>query len=176
MANYLNKEEFYQAMLEFNKIYLNHKQKGLDKPGVSNYIGKCLLDIANGLSLRREFVGYSFREDMIMDGVENCLTYIHDFDPNIGKNPFAYFTQIIYFAFLRRIEKEKKQSYIKAKVQERHITFDEVMVDLVGEDKLDYGNNYDIIESFETAKKRKKEKREEAKQLKELDNNAEDSE
>ena len=68
-----------------------------------------------------------FRDDMISDGIENCVQYIHNFDPNKSKNPFAYFTQIIHYAFLRRIQKEKKQLEIKTKIIEK-TGFDEVMV------------------------------------------------
>ena len=68
-----------------------------------------------------------FRDDMISDGIENCVQYIHNFDPAKSKNPFAYFTQIIHYAFLRRIQKEKKQLDIKTKIIERS-GFDEVMM------------------------------------------------
>ena len=63
--------------------------------------------IANGLSYRPNFINYTYRQEMISDGIENCLQYIHNFDPEKSKNPFAYFTQIIYYAFIRRIQKEK---------------------------------------------------------------------
>ncbi len=64
---------------------------------------------------------------MICDGIENCVQYIHNFDPEKSKNPFAYFTQIIQYAFLRRIQKEKKQLEIKTKIIER-TGYDEVMM------------------------------------------------
>lgn len=158
MPQYIDNAVFYSAMVKFNDEFKTAQKQGLDNPRVSEYIGKCLLDISTNLSLRREFVGYSFRDDMIQDGCENCLTYINNYDPKKSKNPFAYFTQIIYFAFLRRIGKELKQSYIKAKAQERYLIFmDEV--EQAGEDKMDNHNNYEIIAKFENAKERKKLKR-----------------
>jgi DNA-directed RNA polymerase specialized sigma subunit len=95
------------------------REEGREKPRVPNYIGECFLKIATHLSYRPNFVNYMFKDDMICDGIENCLQYIDNFDPEKSTNPFAYFTQIIYFAFLRRIQKEKKQLEVKTKLLER---------------------------------------------------------
>ena len=103
------------------------KEKGIDPPLISNYLGDCFLKIATHLSYKPNFVNYMFREDMIGDGIENCVQYIHNFNPEKSKNPFAYFTQIIYYAFLRRIQKEKKQLEIQTKIIER-TGYDQVMV------------------------------------------------
>ena len=83
---------------------------------MTDYIGKCFLKIANHLSYRPNFINYTFRDDMISDGIENCLQYLDNFNPAKSNNPFAYFTQIIYYAFVRRIQKEKKQVTIKHKL------------------------------------------------------------
>ena len=116
MAHYVNNADFLKAISEY-KDKVNHaKENNLPKPIVSNYIGECILKIATHLSYKPNFINYSYREDMILDGIENCIQYIDNFDPSKSKNPFAYFTQIIYYAFLRRIAKEKKQSYIKGKL------------------------------------------------------------
>jgi len=96
------------------------------KPLIPNYIGECFLKIATHLSYKPNFVNYMFREDMISDGIENSVQYIHNFDPEKSTNPFAYFTQIIHYAFLRRIQKEKRQLEIKTKIIEK-TGFDEVM-------------------------------------------------
>ena len=97
------------------------------KPKITNYLGECFLKIATHLSYKPNFVNYMFREDMISDGIENCVQYIHNFDPAKSSNPFAYFTQIIHYAFLRRIQKEKKQLEIKTKIIEK-TGYDQVMV------------------------------------------------
>ena len=102
------------------------KEKDLPKPRITNYLGSCFLKIATHLSYKPNFVNYMFRDDMISDGIENCVQYIHNFDPEKSRNPFAYFTQIIHYAFLRRIQKEKKQLDIKNKIIEK-TGFDEVM-------------------------------------------------
>ena len=116
MAHYVNNGEFLIAMKEYRASVLEAKEKGLPKPMVSNYIGDCILKIANHLSYKPNFINYTYKDDMILDGIENCIHYIDNFDPAKSSNPFAYFTQIIYYAFIRRIAKEKKHSYIKNKL------------------------------------------------------------
>ena len=105
-----------------------------ERPKVPEYIGKCILKIANGLSNRPNFINYTYKDEMISDGIENCLQYIYNFDPTKSKNPFAYFTQIIYYAFLRRIQAEKKQVHIKNKtIEKQHY---EPYVTLPGDDMI----------------------------------------
>ena len=122
---YVNNKEFLYAISEYRSKVLKAKEVGDPRPRVTNYIGECFLKIATHLSYKPNFVNYMFREDMICDGIENCLQYIDNFDPEKSTNPFAYFTQIIYYAFLRRIQKEKKQLEIKGKILERS-GYDEV--------------------------------------------------
>jgi len=116
--HYVNNKEFYDALLVYKNKVKIAKEQGLSAPPITNYLGDCFLKIATHLSYRPNFVNYIFREDMISDGVENCVQYINNFDIN-RTNPFAYFTQIVYYAFLRRIQKEKKQMEIKEKIIER---------------------------------------------------------
>lgn len=118
------------------------------KPSIPNYLGECFLKIATHLSYKPNFVNYMFREDMISDGIENCVQYIHNFDPEKSKNPFAYFTQIIHYAFIRRINKEKKQLEIKTKIIER-TGFDEVMMvddSLLAGSSSDYNTIKDAVQ------------------------------
>ena len=122
---YVNNKEFLAAITEYRYKVQKAKELGKPRPRVTNYLGECFLKIATHLSYKPNFVNYMFREDMICDGIENCLQYIDNFDPDRG-NPFAYFTQIIYYAFLRRIQKEKKQLEIKSKILERS-GYDEVL-------------------------------------------------
>ena len=118
-VHYIDNKEFHQAMIEWKELCKEAEEAGEEKPPVTNYIGECFLKIANGLSYRPNFINYTYRSVMVSDGIENCLQYIHNFDPDKSKNPFAYFTQIIYYAFLRRIQKEKKQQHIKNKMIEK---------------------------------------------------------
>ena len=114
--HYVNNKEFLAAMVEYTKNVNRAKRNKQPKPPVTDYIGSCFLKIANHLSYRPNFINYTFRDDMISDGIENCLQYLDNFNPRKSNNPFAYFTQIIYYAFIRRIQKEKKQMQVKAKI------------------------------------------------------------
>ena len=117
-AHYIDNKKFLEAMKEWKQKCDEAEEAGEERPQVTNYIGECFLKIANGLSYRPNLINYTYRSEMVADGIENCLQYIHNFDPDKSKNPFAYFTQIIYYAFLRRIQKEKKQTHIKNKIIE----------------------------------------------------------
>ena len=114
--HYVNNADFLQAMKDYRKLCNKAKREKKPKPPVNDYIGSCFLKIANHLSYRPNFINYTFRDDMISDGIENCLQYLDNFNPAKSNNPFAYFTQIIYYAFVRRIQKEKKQTIIKQKL------------------------------------------------------------
>ena len=114
--HYVNNKEFLAAMVEYKKSVDKAKKEKRKKPRVPDYVGECFLKIANHLSYRPNFINYTFRDDMISDGIENCLQYLDNFNPKTSNNPFAYFTQIIYYAFIRRIQKEKKQITIKQRM------------------------------------------------------------
>ena len=124
--HYVNNKELLEALIVYRAKVAHAKENDLPKPRITNYLGECFLKIATHLSYKPNFVNYMFRDDMISDGIENCVQYIHNFDPEKSKNPFAYFTQIIHYAFLRRIQKEKKQLDIKTKIIEKS-GYDEVM-------------------------------------------------
>ena len=117
--HYVDNKLFLQAMTEYKEKCDKAKARNRKNPPVTNYIGECFLKIANHLSYRPNFINYTFRDDMISDGIENCLQYLNNFNPKKSKNPFAYFTQIVYYAYLRRIAKEKRQQSIREKILER---------------------------------------------------------
>jgi hypothetical protein len=117
-VHYVNNAEFLQAMKDWKAKCKEAEELGDPQPPVSNYIGECFLKIANHLSYRPNFINYTYRDEMISDGIENCLQYCSNFNPEKSNNPFAYFTQIIYYAFIRRIQKEKKQQHVKHKIIE----------------------------------------------------------
>jgi len=116
--DYVNNKDFFKAMVAWKELVIEAESCGDPRPPITNYIGECFLKIAEHLSYKPNFINYPYREEMTGDGIENCLMYANNFNPEKSKNPFSYFTQIIYYAFLRRIEKEKKQSYIKYKILE----------------------------------------------------------
>ena len=114
--HYVDNKKFLEEMKKYHKKVQSARKRNRKDPPITNYIGECFLKIANHLSYRPNFINYTYKEDMISDGIENCLQYVANFDPEKSNNPFAYFTQIIYYAFIRRIQKEKKQTTIKQKL------------------------------------------------------------
>ena len=116
--HYVDNKKFLEAMVEWKTKCEKAEDTGEESPPITNYIGECFLKIATHLSYRPNFINYTYRDEMISDGIENCLQYVANFNPEKSNNPFAYFTQIIYYAFLRRIAKEKKQTHVKNKMIE----------------------------------------------------------
>lgn len=112
-AHYINNQEFLAALIEHREKVLANKELGIDPPQISNYLGECFIKIARHLSYKSNFINYSYKDEMISDAIENCLAVVNNFDPSKSKNPFAYFTQITFFAFIRRIQREKKQMATK---------------------------------------------------------------
>jgi hypothetical protein len=167
-THYVDNKKLLEAMVEYKAKVDEAKANNVLKPQIPTYIGHCMLMIARRLSHKPNFINYPYREEMISDGVENCVSYIDNFDPNKSNNPFSYFTQIIYFAFLRRILKEKKQLYIKHKSLENSIVFN-MAVDQNDFDDNDYTssavsdleneNMNDFIKNFELNLSKKKIKR-----------------
>ena len=145
--HYVNNKEFLAAIVAYKTAVAEAVELEKPKPRITNYLGECFLKIATHLSYKPNFVNYMFKEDMISDGIENCVQYIHNFDPEKSQNPFAYFTQIIHYAFLRRIQKEKKQLEIKNKILERS-GYSEVFDDnntLDGSNYSDYNQIKDAV-------------------------------
>ena len=140
-VHYVNNKQFLEAIVERKLLLKEAEESDLPKPQVTNYLGECILKIANHLSYRPNFINYTYRDEMISDGIENSLQYIDNFDPEKSKNPFAYFTQIIYFAFIRRITKEKKQQKIKDRILKRSNIQDMIIVQ-PHDDEADYQTQY----------------------------------
>jgi len=159
--HYINNADFLTALIDYKEACKLAKKEKRTEPPIPNYIGECFMKIAEGLSHKPNFINYTYRDEMVSDGIENCLMYFNNFDPSKSKNPFAYFTQIIYFAFLRRISKEKKQLYVKYKATEQMGILDEFEM-LEFEDGTNkqfelYDNIAEFIENYEDAKEKKKE-------------------
>ena len=168
---YVNNKDFLAALVEYRKQVAEANENNSPRPRVPNYIGECVMKIATHLARKPNFMNYTFKDEMVADGIENCLQYIDNFDPEKSNNPFAYFTQIIWYAFLRRIQKEKKLLYTKYKMTEQvnlmNLTSDTQEHDSgqdfgdnikMSEWSTEYMNNF--IEEFEATKRRKVKKRE----------------
>lgn len=164
--HYVDNKKFFTVMLQYKNDLNEALEKGNPKPRIPPYVGECLYKIANRLSLKPNFVNYTFRDEMVSDGLENCIAYINNFNPEKSTNPFAYFTQIIYYAFLRRIEQEKKHLYIKQKTLENFYFEGMLAEQAVGEDdrnvSVDLDNDYmkNLVRTFDAklAEKQRKNK------------------
>lgn len=158
---YVNNADFLKALIDYKDASKLAKKNNSAPPPIPNYIGECFMKIAEGLSHKPNFINYTYRDEMMSDGIENCLMYFDNFDPTKSKNPFAYFTQIIYYAFLRRIQKEKKQTYVKYKATEQMGILDEFeMLELEDGSSMQfqlYDNIAEFIETYEDAREKKKE-------------------
>jgi hypothetical protein len=174
--HYVDNKKFYEEILKHKAAVAKAREEGKEDPRLPNYIGECIYKIATKLSYKPCFMNYSFRDEMIDDGIENCIMYFKDFDPDRYQNPFAYFTQIIYYAFLRRIAKEEKNRYTTYKYfQETMINSGVAEVgmedfDMSGETanlipKKMYDNISDFMDRFEKKEIEKKNKRKELKGL-----------
>lgn len=140
-THYVNNAEFLVAMKAHRKAVEEAKANDAPLPQVSNYIGECILKIAQHISYKPNFINYSYKDEMISDGVLNCIQYVNNFDPEKSSNPFAYFSQIIHFAFIRRLGKEKKQTLVKGKLL-LDAPFDEFDVQAHDEGDGSFANSY----------------------------------
>lgn len=161
--HYIDNKKFYTAILLYKKDVELAKKNGQEKPRIPAYIGECLYKIATRLSLKPNFISYTFRDEMISDGLENCINYLDNFNPEKSDNPFAYFTQIIWFAFIRRIDKEKKHLYIKQKTLENFYFEGMLAEQAFDEDKtvsVNLDNEYmkGLVESYERKQADKQQK------------------
>lgn len=167
--HYVDNKQLFRAMVEYTKELKEAQALGVETPRVTPYIGECIMKIATHLAYKPNFANYPFINEMISDGMENCLQYIYNFDPAKSQNPFAYFTQIIYFAFIRRIQKEKKYLYTKhvaTQIAEiTNMTSDSQDHD-TGKYKGDNGHGewsqeqmQRFMEEFETSKRKRRKKK-----------------
>jgi len=159
--NYVNNRDFLDALIQYKADCTAAEDTGDELPRVPDYIGTCIYQIATRLATKPNFSGYTYKDDMISDGIENCLLYIRNFNPDKSQNPFAYFTQIIWYAFLRRIAKEKRQMYIRFKSSQSMLasggTYTGEEVDLYLNTSADYMNSF--VQDYEDKEAQKKEKK-----------------
>lgn len=166
--HYVNNREFSLSVVEYVKGVERAKEDCTEIPIVTDYIASCFLKIAEGLSHKSNFIRYTYREEMVMDAVENCLKAIHNYNIEAATrtgnpNAFAYFTQICYYAFLRRIAKEKKQQDIKFKWIEKAGV--EEFISAMGDEDVSALDSFDFIDELRTRIDRVKEADRELKEF-----------
>lgn len=161
--HYVDNKEFLKEIIKYRESVLEAKKENRTKPQIPRYVAECIMKISEKFSHNYRFLYYSFRDEMVADAIENCIRYIDNFDPAKSLNPFAYFTQVVYWAFLRRIQREKKQLYVKYKYTE--------ITGILDEDELNenedgsfrqfemYDNISEYIKKYEDSQKKKKEKK-----------------
>lgn len=162
-VHYVDNAKFLEEIKKHKAKVAEAKKLGKPEPRINDYLGDCIMKIANKVSTIPSFYGYSFRDEMIMDGVENCITYFDRFDADKYNNPFAYYTQIIVWAFIRRINKEEKNRYIIYKNFERSMMQNGQFESVDENENLIsppmYDNILEFIEKFERKEKAKKDKK-----------------
>lgn len=172
-VHYVDNKVLLEALVVWLKDIKKAARKKLDKPPLPEYVAECMLKMANRLSQKAGFVNYTYREDMVGDALESCLRYIHNFDPEKSSNAFAYITQIIHNAFIRRIQKEQKQLYVKMRIVDEADFIDSY--ERQDGDSAHYNNSYvtylqenkgDVIQKFENWKESKKSKASKKKEAK----------
>lgn len=169
---YIDNKLFFEEMKKYKAACALAEIEGRRAPKIPNYIGECFFNIANKLSNRPNFINYSYKEEMIGDGIENCINYMNSFDPEKSNNPFAYFTQIVWHSFIHRIQKEKKQQYIKYKSMNNMIINNEHFVGETENFSItpeSYENTQKFITTYESNIENNKKKKEEKKEKKALE-------
>ena len=138
--HYVDNELFFEEIKKWKQRVIDAREVDESDPPSTEYMGECFLKICEHLAMRPNFINYTFRDDLVSDGIENCLLYAHNFNPEKSKNPFSYFTQIIHHAYVRRIVKERKLMHIKYLYVERSGILQQLSID--GEDNKKISNQY----------------------------------
>jgi hypothetical protein len=163
-ANYVDNVRFHTDIISYHEQCAEAKRLGKQKPDIPAYSSECILLMADRVANMKSFISYSYRDEMIDDAIENCVMYFDRFDPFKWKNPFAYFTTVIQYAFIRRINKEERNRYIIYKMFDTTVIGTEYEALMVDDDNnlvhaKTYDNILDFINTFEEREKRKKEKK-----------------
>jgi hypothetical protein len=175
--HYVDKQAFYEALVERADDVAKAEAAGLDKPKPSDFIGVCVMDICINLAKKYQFSGYHFKDEMIADAIYHCIRYIDSFNIEKSENPFSYFTQAAYYQFIKRIQMEKEQLYIKCKSTVRSTVFnstaekDEAKNDKNVNENIDMDTEFmdSFIDEYELKDREKKAKAKETKRKKDVE-------
>lgn len=172
--HYVDNAKFLQALIAYRTARVQAKSVGHEEPPIPEFLGECFLAIATHLSYKPNFINYTFRDDMISDGVENCLVCIRNFDPAKSANPFGYFTSVVFYAFVRRIQRERKHTYLRYKLIQHAVESGDTSQAASGDGRyhvdgsmLNFDNVQEFIGKFDeyTAKRRARRKTSKAESL-----------
>lgn len=161
--NYIDNAELYRAFVSYRAKCRAAALAGGPEPRIPDYIGKCFMLIAQNLATARNFAGYGYRDELIGDAIENCVMVAKSFDPDRSKYPFAYFTRVAWNAFIRRINREQKQRYVRYKTTTQAMIDGTLSTHQDGDSgvsiDVDQSKMNDFIESFERKLVERKTKR-----------------
>lgn len=170
--HYVDNKKFYATIADHRRKLKEAREQGKPEPKIPDYIGECIYNIAKKLATKACFASYSFRDEMVSDAIENCILYYESFDPDYGENAFSYFTQVVYYAFIRRINMEQKNRYTMYKYFSEAVAEcnnSGLFVDSDGNHLLTkqvYDNINDFMVRYEEKELKKKHKRKVAKEAK----------
>jgi hypothetical protein len=161
MANhYIDNKKLYESMSIYAKACRESKEQGKQLPRIPEYVGGCIDQIAHRIATKGNFSSYTYIEEMIDDGIENCILYLHNFDERTSKNPFGYISLIITRAFIRRIDKEKKAQYVRFKTMQKSFVTMQLNGEAIASTRKEHDPEYvsSFIEEYERKMGIKKEK------------------
>lgn len=149
-AHYVDNKKFYQSFVDYHIKRDKALAEGKISPKLPDYIGECFMKIAEKFSHHANFINYPYRQEMISDAIENCVQYAHTFNPEKGKNPFAYFSQVTWNAYIRRINRENKNKYVTYKSHQNQMIMTGVDTTHGGEDGSSFrgGNTQDLYDNI----------------------------
>jgi Sigma-70 region 2 len=150
--HYVNNGQLYEELVAFKEKCLKAREEGKPEPRLSNYVGQCILLICQRIGTRPNFSGYSYRDEMVDDAIENCVAAISSFDPAKSNHPFNYLSTVAMNAMIRRIQKEKRETYMKHKTMQMMATHLEGGAELADE------RSQRVVSDFETKLAEKKAK------------------
>jgi len=157
--HYVNNKDFYEALVNYRNARLEAERTNDPPPKIPDYIGECIYKIAYKLASKGNFCNYTYKDEMISDGIENCINYLNSFNPDRTNNPFAYFTRVLWNAYVLRIHKEKKQTYIKYKALEEAALFGDFDTGSHSNTEMDINDNMKaFVRDYEKKLTEKKQK------------------
>lgn len=157
-TTYVNNQKFYESLAQYRRQYFAAKDANLPEPPIPEFVGECLLKIATRFAYHPRFARYSYKDDFTADAVETMIRYLMNFNPDKSTNPFAYFTQIAYHAFFRRINLERKQQYIKYRMIQKAAIEQgqEHRYQTAEQDYMDFENVQQFISEYEESERQLK--------------------
>lgn len=158
--NYINNKKLYEHMVVWHQAMKEAAEKGEPRPQVPDYVARAIMLIAENLSTKFSYARYSYRDEMVADAILNAVRYVHNFNPEKSKYPFAYISRMVNRTFYQRIDLEQRQQYAMLANSQRYLILDQLNPNqIMGEGVELYDNLLDFMENFEDKHERKAHKK-----------------